>query len=376
MRVNLLRSLFIAGVAFFPLALAVPGATPANAQVIVSQEFRTALAPYGSWEQSRRWGDVWIPARLPQSWRPYTVGHWIYTNDYGWYWVPEGDEAAWGLVAFHYGHWVYDDEFGWMWIPGTEWGPGWVEWRRGGGYVGWAPLPPEAGYSYSPALWAFVRERDLLAPYIAEVVLPPSQVYFENTIVVSRAEFLSRGYAINPGVPPEAVALAYGRPIPEYELHPGIFAGTKTWPGALVLRPEDFRNPGRLREVTRQSMGREVSRIAPGAAAQRNGAFGQVPQPGQLPRTGARNRGGEIGAQDRQPFGQERRQGMYAPPPRGQPQPPGTNGVGLPRGRYGGGFGEPTHPGARPFTGRAPAGSLAGTAPNRQTMPRGGLVRR
>jgi hypothetical protein len=286
MKINLFRSLLIAGVALFPVAVLIPDARPASAQVVISEEFHTALAPYGSWEHSRRWGDVWIPARLPPRWRPYTVGHWIYTNDFGWYWVSEGEEVGWGLVTFHYGHWVYDDEFGWMWIPGTEWGPGWVQWRRGNGYVGWAPLPPEIGYSYGPDLWVFVRERDVIAPYIAEVALPPGRLYFQDTVVVSRAEFLDRGYAVNRGIPPEAVAAVYGRPIPEYRVHPGIIAGMRTWPGAVVVRPEDIRNPGRLREFTRQSViGGQVSRIAPGVAAPRNGGrVGEPPQRGAFPR--------------------------------------------------------------------------------------------
>jgi len=81
MKNNLLRSLLIAAVALSPLALSMSDVKPANAQVIVNEEFRTALAPYGSWEHSRHWGDVWIPAQLPQQRRPYTVGHWIYTNE-------------------------------------------------------------------------------------------------------------------------------------------------------------------------------------------------------------------------------------------------------------------------------------------------------
>ena len=30
--------------------------------------------------------------------------------------------------------------FGWYWAPGRTWGPGWVSWAVGGGYVGWCPL--------------------------------------------------------------------------------------------------------------------------------------------------------------------------------------------------------------------------------------------
>jgi uncharacterized protein DUF6600 len=110
-------------------------------------EFRTALEPHGRWQQHKRWGDVWIPANRPRDWRPYTVGRWVYTNDWGWYWASDDAEASWGWVAYHYGRWAYDDDLGWCWIPGDEWGPAWVQWRRSRAdveYVGWSPLPPAA----------------------------------------------------------------------------------------------------------------------------------------------------------------------------------------------------------------------------------------
>jgi hypothetical protein len=97
----------------------------------VSVEFRTALEPYGRWEHHRRWGDVWVPTNRPHDWRPYTIGRWAYTDDWGWYWAADAEEDAWGWVVYHYGHWVLDGDFGWVWVPGNEWGPGWVQWRRG-----------------------------------------------------------------------------------------------------------------------------------------------------------------------------------------------------------------------------------------------------
>jgi len=128
-----------------------------------------------------------------------------------------------------------------------------------------------------------------------------------------------------------------------------------------VVRPEDVRNPGRLREFTRQSvMGREVSRIAPGVPAPRNGGrVGEAPQRGAFPRAGDRNPAGEVTNQERR--GQDRRQGVYGqqlgeqprqgePFPRREQQRPGTTGVGPNNGRFGERFGtgEPTRPGARP----------------------------
>src|SRR5262245_42029489 len=80
----------------------------AQAQVSVSVQFRTALDPHGRWQRHGRWGEVWVPANRSSDWQPYTVGHWVYTDDWGWYWVEDEEEATWGLVTYHYGRWVYD----------------------------------------------------------------------------------------------------------------------------------------------------------------------------------------------------------------------------------------------------------------------------
>jgi hypothetical protein len=48
---------------------------PAAAQVEpISVEFRSALEPYGSFQNVQRWGEVWVPNNVPRDWRPYTVG--------------------------------------------------------------------------------------------------------------------------------------------------------------------------------------------------------------------------------------------------------------------------------------------------------------
>ena len=225
-RPKTIRELLIAGIAVCAIASPIVNFSviPAAAQAVsVSVEFRTALEPYGAWQHHRRWGDVWIPSRVAHDWRPYTVGHWVYSQDYGWYWAPDEQEADWGLVTYHYGRWVMDDQFGWIWIPGTEWGPGWVQWRHGKQHVGWAPLPPDdviVEYREAPQYWVFVRERDLVAPRITEVILPPQEreVFFRDTVVVNRTvELQDRRFGVNPGIPPTYIAAAYGRPIPTYE---------------------------------------------------------------------------------------------------------------------------------------------------------------
>jgi hypothetical protein len=125
-RPKTIRALLIAGIAVCAIAspLVDISVVPAAAQAVsVSVEFRTALEPYGAWQHHRRWGEVWIPSRVARDWQPYTVGHWVYSQDYGWYWAADDQEADWGLVTYHYGRWVVDDQYGWMWIPDTEWGP-------------------------------------------------------------------------------------------------------------------------------------------------------------------------------------------------------------------------------------------------------------
>jgi hypothetical protein len=102
--------------------------------------FHDSLAPYGRWEYSDRWGQVWQPSYVDRGFRPYDRGHWVNTREYGWTWA---SDYEWGSIPFHYGRWVDDPERGWMWIPGYVWGPGWVVWRSNDRYTGWMPMPPD-----------------------------------------------------------------------------------------------------------------------------------------------------------------------------------------------------------------------------------------
>src|SRR5215216_6829642 len=140
-----IRSVLLAGAALSLLAgaaaVVILPPVAAHAQAQVSLEFREALEPFGQWVPHRRWGEVWVPSGLPRDWRPYTEGRWVYTDEWGWYWV---SDEPFGWIVYHYGRWVFDEGFGWLWVPTSEdWGPAWVSWRRGGGYAGWAPLPPD-----------------------------------------------------------------------------------------------------------------------------------------------------------------------------------------------------------------------------------------
>ncbi len=118
--------------------------------------FYNDLAPYGSWYNDSTYG--WVFAPSSTSYVPYSNGHWAYT-DYGYTWV-SADPFGW--ATDHYGRWVWAN--GWVWRPDTTWGPAWVQWRQGDGYVGWAP----AGYTddaYVPDnAWRFVGAASLFSP--------------------------------------------------------------------------------------------------------------------------------------------------------------------------------------------------------------------
>ena len=221
----------------------------AAAQEVVSLDFRTALEPYGTWHRNRRFGEVWVPANLSRSWRPYTVGHWVYTDDYGWYWVADDQEADWGWIAFHYGRWYHDPDEGWIWIPSNVWCPAWVDWRYGDQYVGWAPEPPDefvVEVQDSPTYWSFVTTADLVAPSLVTVLLPFERrvEFFRNTALVNRPVMMLRSgrqFAVNPGIAPSNIAAIRGRPLPTFNVRPRVLAGTVGVPGAIQVRPADLR---------------------------------------------------------------------------------------------------------------------------------------
>jgi hypothetical protein len=102
------------------------------------QTFYDQLGSQGTWVQTDDYGYVFQPNVSDPDWAPYTDGHWVYTDE-GWMWV---SDEPWGWATYHYGRWANIDGFGWVWVPGYRWAPAWVSWRYGGGYCGWAPLPP------------------------------------------------------------------------------------------------------------------------------------------------------------------------------------------------------------------------------------------
>ncbi|PYM03453.1 MAG: hypothetical protein DMF13_04085 [Verrucomicrobia bacterium] len=187
----------------------------------------------GNWYQVADYGYVWQPdAATSADWRPYTDGYWAYT-DVGWTWVSYED---FGWATYHYGRWVRLEDYGWCWVPGYEWGPAWVSWRTGGNYVGWAPLPPEAGgeivyesrpitprvdldFGIGPGYYNFIDVRFIGEPVLRGHFYPYDQnvVYINNTVNVTNITY-NNSVVYNYG-PDYAVVSKYStRPIPRLKL--------------------------------------------------------------------------------------------------------------------------------------------------------------
>ena len=156
----------------------------ASVQIHANADFYGPLSSCGSWVVTGSYGRCWRPAGVVADWRPYCNGYWVWT-DCGWYWV---SDEPWAWACYHYGNWVYDSIYGWIWVPGVEWAPAWVCWRFGGGYVGWAPIPPHSFFSSGhPADSAFVFvDNDHFGRRITS-----ASVVANNTAIIRRTTFVS-----------------------------------------------------------------------------------------------------------------------------------------------------------------------------------------
>ena len=203
-----------------------PAATPASAQSAVSVSlFYEHLAPHGRWFQHPRWGWAWFPLNAGADWRPYSRGNWVWTDEYGWYWV---SNEPFGWATYHYGRWAYDEQYGWIWIPGGTWGPAWVAFRYGDDDIGWAPLPPEtidASYGWDPVYtdlaasyyvprWLFVPRRHFLSHrvYAYAAASARNGDFIGRTRNVTRYERGRRG-VFNRSIDPKRLEAALGRRI-------------------------------------------------------------------------------------------------------------------------------------------------------------------
>lgn len=154
----------------------------ASVSISATADFDAPLSECGTWVEVGTYGRCWRPSGVVVGWRPYCDGHWEWT-DCGWYWV---SDERWAWACYHYGYWVWDPGFGWVWIPGIEWGPAWVSWRMGGGYIGWAPLAPRH-VSVVSAHFVFVHEGRLRDRHRSSTVI------VNNTTVINKTKVINNG---------------------------------------------------------------------------------------------------------------------------------------------------------------------------------------
>ena len=215
--------------------------------------FYDELLPYGNWVLTRQYGWAWFPNDVRPSWRPYSEGRWM-NSDYGWTWVTY---EPFGWATYHYGRWAWDSRFGWLWVPGTIWGPAWVSWQNGGGYVGWAPLPPRVGFEVGigirlggfdlsvgirPDSYSFVPERSFLEARISGFLEPAARnrTIFRSTRNVTNYSY-SDNRVMNRGVDIERIERATGRQVQSLRISTDVRAKSRTEVSAgelRIFRPE------------------------------------------------------------------------------------------------------------------------------------------
>ncbi|MFL5320265.1 MAG: DUF6600 domain-containing protein [Myxococcaceae bacterium] len=285
MEARLIRGLLVASVVAVSLFAAPEAKAWGGTEVSVS--FGTALSPYGEWVSVSRVGRVWRPYRsvVGAEFVPYeTGGHWV-NSDYGWMFV---SDYEWGWAPFHYGRWFMDPIYGWVWVPDSVWGPAWVDWRYGGGYVGWAPLAPAAfAVSYWHPHYCFVETRYFTEPNFYRYRVPDyrvPQVHAATAVVPPRQYGNTRYYA---GPPATQVAHDAGHPVSQVQVSrppPGRVGVTEFRGETHQLQPG-----GQTRGMTQDNSGRAHFNSGPpgrvengnGSAARQNPEDGWNQFPGQ-----------------------------------------------------------------------------------------------
>jgi hypothetical protein len=206
-------------------------------------QFQNELAPYGSWSNDPTYGNVWSPyaQTVGTDFVPYaSCGHWL-MSEYGWTWISDWN---WGWAPFHYGRWTTIAGRGWSWIPGTMWGPGWVSWRSGHGYVGWSPLPPRGSTLFAGSgarsPWRFTTAAALGAAHPSFLSTRYLPSLFARTTVVANDRLLTRGQwavHVNAGptrgvsATPVHLATAAPRALPHVAVYPhaGVALSARPW---------------------------------------------------------------------------------------------------------------------------------------------------
>ncbi len=208
------------------------------------QDFYEPLQSSGYWVEIPRYGWCWYPAGVDNnSWRPYGDGHWEWSEN-GWYWA---SDEPWAWATYHYGRWTWDAYYGWVWVPGVVWAPSWVCWREGGGYIGWAPLPPECNFApgnnvivvdrivLAPQYFVFVQQRHFCEP-IRPNILVVNQTVINQTVNITKITQVNQA-VINQG--------------------PSLSVIEKNNPGRVVKVNIERRLPREVQQVRREQ--REIA---------------------------------------------------------------------------------------------------------------------
>ena len=120
-----------------PSTAPAPGAPLDTFQDPRFEAYSDVFNRYGTWETDAQFGAVWFP-QVGADWRPYADGYWqSYGPQSQWLWV---GRDPWGWPTHHFGRWGANGRGRWFWMPGRQWGPAWVDWSVGPGFIGWTPL--------------------------------------------------------------------------------------------------------------------------------------------------------------------------------------------------------------------------------------------
>lgn len=224
-------------------------AAPAPASEAPSERFYEALAPYGAWIDTDSHGWAWLPATaiVGSDFFPYlSDGTWRLTDE-GWLFE---SRHAWGWAPFHYGRWTFTPRMGWMWLPGEAWAPAWVDWRWGGGYVAWAPLPPRSSDGEElRSHWLVLAAGDLTAPRLAAHLVPrelATMLFIGTTPERAASEVFDARWPKGP--PAHEVESVTGERLTPLQLEPpppGSIVRSHVEDGAVQLEPMSWKDAAR-----------------------------------------------------------------------------------------------------------------------------------
>lgn len=254
---------------------------------VVVDDFYEPLGYYGVWVDTPYYGRVWQPApdmAGPDFWPYASDGHWATNSRGDWVFVSRY-HAQWGWATYHYGRWVWSDMYGWVWIPGRRWAPAWVEWRYGGGHVGWAPMGPP-GVVIVEHHFVFVERTYIGSANVYSYRVPAER---RRTVYAAAAPVMGGGASgegqayIRPG-PPVSELRAAGVTVTSAEVEAPSKGYVKAQGRAVVEGAAERRAAGRVMTAPQvRGAGASAETRGQVSPASRGQDAGPAPQPAMLP---------------------------------------------------------------------------------------------